>query len=154
VNVSQLKTWAHSPTFAQLSAAVLVAKAAAEVTREKVDAYIRPVFDRYGFKDEDGRPIESPRQLYLCKDDAACDRFFAECTATHRANGYTLPDGYCPALVAETKLIEAENALINEWARVFGVTDGQRAHVTLDTRDKLLNLLLGLAVMAGKDGGR
>lgn len=138
LTVKKLRTWARSNR--SLAETVLKAQAFAELERERVDAYIAPIFARYGFKDDEGNAIASPRKLYLCEDDAACAAFYAECDAVHCAHGFIGGAGECPALVAESILIQAQNLLLDSLAKFVGV-DGFSG--SLELREKALKLALG-----------
>ena len=133
--LTQFKTWARANR--SLAEAVCMAQAFAECERERVDAYIRPVFDRYTFIDEQGKRITKPRDLFMSADDAT--EFYAACDVAHRENGFTGESGYCPALIAESMLIDAQNALIKSGAALLGI-DGD---IYGEHRKKMLDLLLG-----------
>jgi hypothetical protein len=149
--VAEFKEWCLN--HGALAFAVVQAQAAAEVTREKVDAYVRPIFDGFGFnycgplvekvnerggENLLGLPLPSPRELYLCEDPRV-EEYFAACDAEHRRQGYDLPAGHCPALVAEHLLIQAQNALLDSGMALFGLN----VHPCGDDRAKMLRLLLG-----------
>ncbi len=93
---------------------VILARARAKVVREHVDSYVVPLLaslppimaDR--FADTAGERILDPERLYLTADDAACAAFYAECDKAHKAHGYDVPAGHCPALTAETAQRDAE----------------------------------------------
>lgn len=151
-SLEEFKTWCRDHR--RLALSVCQAKALALVTRERVDAYIKPIFDSFNFKYsgesvekiEDrggesilGKPLPSPRELYLC-DDPRIEEYFAACDAEHRRQGYTdLQPGYCPALVAESLLIDAENALMEAANPLFGLSYSPSG----EDRDKYLKLLIG-----------
>lgn len=126
-----------------LALAVVQAQALAHVTRAKVDAYIAPVLAAAALRDDEGTLISDAGQVYLCEDDAACSAFFAACDVAHRAAGYELEAGKCPALVAESLLISAENALLDAGCSLFGVVPDM---VYGDNREQMLKLLLGACV--------
>lgn len=139
--LSQFKRFCK--TNGRLALAVVEAQALAQVTRAKVDAYIAPVLAAAALRDEDGALITNAQQVYLCADDAACSAFFAACDAAHRAAGYDMPPGYNPALVAQSMLIDAENALIDAGCKLLGV---ERCLVDGENRADMLKLLLGACV--------
>jgi hypothetical protein len=145
LTVKKLRAWARKNR--SLAETVLKAQAFAELERERVDAYVAPIFARYGFKDDEGNAIASPRKLYLCEDDAACAVFYAECDVVHRANGFTGGAGECPALVAEDLLTQAQNLLLDSLARFVGV-DGFSG--SLELRAKALKLAIGSCFAEGK----
>ncbi len=123
--------------------AVLMARVFAEMERERVDAYIRPIFEGYHFDtlpkihDYTG-PINDVDHLYLCADEMQVAAFFAECDTAHRAHGFTGPEGHCPALTAEHLVIVAEQCLMDLAKPLFGIED-----VYGENRTKYLELLIG-----------
>jgi hypothetical protein len=145
LTVNKLRAWARENR--SLAETVLTAQAFAEIERERVDTYVAPIFARYGFKDDEGNAIASPRKLYLCEDDAACAAFYAECDTAHRAHGFTGGAGECPALVAEDLLTKAQNLLLDSLARFVGV-DGFAG--SLELREKALKLAIGSCFADGK----
>lgn len=146
LTVDDLKKWAKKNK--PIAEAVLVAKAFADVERERVDAYIRPVFERYDFRyDMTGQPerrIENPKCIYLSEDDKLVEKYFAECDRVHRENGFDGPEGHCPALIAEDLLRKAENILLDELAKLMDV-DGFHS---LELRKRALDLALGACLKA------
>lgn len=136
--------------------AVLMAQAFMELERERVDAYVRPILDRYGFTvaekwRERGRPerIENTRDLYLCDDEPGLRAFYAECDEAHRAHGFKGPAGHCPALVAEHLHRVTQQALIDLAAPAFGI-DPEALYGGL--REKFLKLIIGAALKT--EGGQ
>ena len=140
LSIASLKAFERHADTLPLRAAVIAARIAAKATRAEVDAYILPVFAGFVFADKrSGKAIASPEQLYLCDDEAECSRFYAACDAAHRAHGHMLPDGYCPALVAEEAVRVAERTFLAHVKVVLGVdfSAGQ-----LDVRARALELML------------
>lgn len=144
--LEQFKAWAkaHKP----LALAVLQAQAYAEVRREQVDAYIKPIFDTYRFyvskefrdtaKDE---RITTPNDLYLTDlDDPLVKAYYEDCDKAHHEHGFTGPKGHCPALEAEHLLMEAQNHLLDCGAELTGIS---ASDLYGDNRAKMLELLLG-----------
>jgi hypothetical protein len=141
LTVTKLKTWARANR--ELATTALKARALAELERARVDAYIAPIFARYGFTcdiDGSGKPLTDPRKLYLSTDEERCTAYFAECDAAHRAHGYNGEPGTCPALVAEDLQVRAENLLLDSLAK-FTSTDGFH---TLEQRAKALDIATGV----------
>lgn len=64
------------------------------------------------YNDRTGELITDHKHLYTTDDDEGCRDFYAALDAAHKANGSTLPDGYCPHLSAESATVAAENALL------------------------------------------
>lgn len=144
-NVHQFKSWCKAHR--SLAEAVCLATAFAQAQRVRVDAYIQPLFDSFGFLDEEGAKIDKAGNLYLCTDEATCTAFYAAADAAHRAHGFTGPQGHCPALVAEHLQIQAEYQLIEAGCELFGLN---AAYVCGENRAKLLQLLLKSCI-AGED---
>ena len=150
---AKLETLAKSKPFVDLAKAVLVAMARAQTVRAQVDAYIKPVFDRFTFTAADkfnqsgNITIDKPSKLYLSEDEAQCAAFYAACDVEHKKNGYDLPAGNCPALVADHDLVKAEYALLVFVGKAFELPFED---VYGNDRKALLKLLLGLATTANK----
>lgn len=144
-DVSALKAWAREHR--DMALTVVKARAFAEVERERVNAYVVPIFQRYGFTDDmfDDRPkrvLTDPKDLYLSEDEERCKEFYAECDRAHREHGYKGEAGTCPALVAEDILVKCENLLLAELGEFIGV-DG---FYTLELRRKALDHALRCAL--------
>jgi len=134
-----------------LALAVCEAQALAEVTREQVDAYVRPIFERYEFKysgdlvaeiypEKVGTPLPSEKELYLC-EDSRLGAYYAELDQEHRRQGFNLPDGHCPALTAESNYTQAQGALIDAATELCGI---ERHHVAGSGKwETYVDLLLG-----------
>jgi hypothetical protein len=149
VTLPQFKQWAKD--CAPAARAVLMARAYAQLERERVDAYTRPIFDRYRFHElptiHDAPPVDDPAHLYCCADEIQVAAYFAECDAAHRAHGFKGPEGHCPALTAEHLLMVTECALMDLAKPLFGIE-----HVYGDDRVKYLELLIGACLRAEKEG--
>lgn len=152
--VEQFKQFAAD--VAPAARAVLLARIHAETERQRVDAYILPIFRRYGFRycgeladkcGGDNQPVSKHGNLYLC-EDPRIPEYFEECDAAHRAHGFTGPHGNCPALTAEHLVVETENALIDLATPLFGVESHQ---LIGDKRAKYLDLIIGAAVKASAE---
>lgn len=150
----EFERWARD--CAPAARAVCMAQAFAELERERVNAYVRPIFERYAFEygacwadNPDGTPyhkrIPDVEHLYLCDDEPGLRAFYADCDQAHRAHGFTGPQGHCPALTAENLLRLTEAALIDLSTPLFGFDS---THLFGDTRRKCLDLLLGACLKA------
>jgi len=171
-SVADLQHWARDN--AMLALAVCEAQAFAEVTKERVNAYIQPVFESFNFICEGtmaerfdaspregdaekflGRKIKTPDDPEFCwlhgrdESDVIKDklrRYYEAVDAEHRRQGYLdLEPGQCPALRAETLHTQAENALIDSAHDLFPIESHQ---LYGDTRKKYLDLLLGVCIKA------
>jgi len=142
-DVRRLKAWARDHR--GLAKAVCAAKVIAEMERERVNAYILPVFNGYTFTDEDGEKISNPEHLYNCEDDDLTAAYYAACDSAHRDNGFDGPEGHCPALIAESLLVDAESVLLVAVGEFSGF-EGRRVF-GLELRTKVLEW--GLKVCLG-----
>lgn len=113
-------------------------------TRAAVDTYEAPIFAAFKFYNDLDVRHGSPRrllqgigELYLSEDVASCDRFYAACSAAHKANGYDVLEDQCPALIAEYNVAKLENALLT-WASTFFNFDFNGRSIAL--RDRALAL--------------
>lgn len=147
--IDEFKTWAKAHRDDAL--AVCTAQAFAECERERVNKYIRPIFDSFGFvygNDLAARMgLTGPlpwKDLYLCDDQEMLSRYWKVCDKAHREHGFTGPDGYCPALIAEDKLIKAQNKFLRLGCDLFGL---ENIPSMPKDRKKMLDLLLGACLI-------
>lgn len=122
----------------------------AEMERERVTAYVTPIFERYTFPIDPkfvrgGETVVTKQaDLYLAVlDSPDITAYYADCDAAHRAHGFTGPDGHCPALVAENLVMQTERALIDLAADATGITSSD---VFGEERKKYLDILIGAAL--------
>jgi hypothetical protein len=146
---------AFSRDIAPAARAVLMARVFAEMERERVNAYIRPIFE--SFKFEYGPDITrghlsglipDQKDLYLCEDENRLKDYYAECDRAHRDHGFTGPDGHCPALVADNLAMRTESMLIDLAKDLFGFDSTQ---LYGEDRKKCLDLLIGAGIKAEKE---
>lgn len=125
-------------------AEVLVKRARAEVLREEIDALKVKILTEGDFRhmDDDSRVLD-PTNDWLINDEQAPTYFAALERETAQA-GHDVPAGYCPALMAESALVEAERALLEVAAPFLGVTEAQLSR-NMERRRKAINLLCTLA---------
>jgi len=152
---------ARSQEFFLAVKAYLLARVFAEVTKERVDAYIDPIFARYKFpvhkewQARAGEFVTKRSSLYLADlDSPLVAQYDAECEAAHRAHGWTGKDGSCPECCADFERVKAENRLIDIACRTLAPGKGS-ADVHGDVRKNMLRLLSEIAVTEyGKDAFR
>lgn len=127
--------------------ALLLATAMAQVERERVDKIQRKILADMGVNCE-------PDKMYQMADSTA-QTFYDRCNAWHLAEGFAdAAQGYCPALCAESLQTKAENALIKAAGEFFPdctndrLLCGTKSCGGLETRQKYLDLLIGLVVNA------
>lgn len=135
----------------ELAAALMVAMATAEIERERVDAYILPIFNQFKFPVREswrgrifaGEMVTKPSDLYLCDDKELCARYHVACDIAHREHGFVADEpGQCPALCAEHELNLAEWAILQSSAKALGAKF-DRLHG--EKRKEFLKIILGLA---------
>lgn len=153
LTIQKLKQFSADPVFQNCARAAMMAQAFAQLERERVDAYIQPLFEIYTFTvspdmcgrgDRDaGQVITDRGRLYLAPDSQTTP-FYRECDKEHRKHGFTGPEGHCPALTAEHLQIIAENNLLDYG--LAGLELGfDRSALWGEKRKKMLDLLLGMA---------
>ena len=152
LTIAKLK--AHTATVRPVAAAVLVAKAEAEVLREKVDAikaeilavgeYMSEPLEGRG-KSIPARRITKPKEDWLIEDWAPYNALVDARVRAEVPGAADLEEGYCPALVAESKLRDAEQRLLEATAPLLNITASQ-INRSLDTRAKWLDTWLGACV--------
>lgn len=129
---------------------VLLAMARAELLREQVDGLARKVLAAGNYTSEyTGRRITNPRDAWTMSARLR-PAYHALIDTELRAAGFNVPDGYCPALMAEVDQRNAEHALIEASRPFFGVTTDNllRCRHGLERRRQFLDLLIGVCVNA------
>lgn len=151
--IAAFKAWAKDCQPA--ARAVLMARVFADMERERVDAYVRPIFAGYRFeydpeKSSRPNPMTDPKDLYLVADleEPRVLAFYAECEEAHRAHGWQGKAGNCPALTADTLRRAAERALIDLAEPLFDV---QSDRLFGDNRAKYLELLIGACFASDRE---
>ena len=153
MSVDGLIAWAKQ--HAHLGVAVLRAQAFAMAEKERVEAYTRPIFDRYNFRitaekhPHAGKPVPDDDSLYLC-DDERIPAYYAECAVAHRAHGWKGNPDHCPALVADHDRVKAECDLLEAAAKFMGI---DHPPYKLELRDQMLKLMLGVTLKAANETG-
>ena len=123
-----------------------MARVYADMERERVNAYIRPIFDAYRFHElptihgADPAEVNAVDRLYLCADEIQVAAFFEECDTAHRAHGFKGPKGHCPALTAENLQRDTERQFMDLAEPLFGVDPSS---LYGENRTKYLELLIG-----------
>lgn len=152
MTVETIKEFARSETTKSCVRAVLLAELFAKCERERVNAYILPLFELYTFEVKpewrhEGEPtrITNPDRLYLCDDEEKLKEWYEECDKEHRKHGFTGPKGHCPALIAENLHMDAEHLLIDHACEQLPL-GFDRSRVFGDARKKLLRLVISMTL--------
>lgn len=110
--------------------AYIAARAHAELLREDVDKVDRELLAENPLPNTAGHGhdkwITEPKYTYLCEDEDALERYYAERDARLRAAGLKpdgMPHDYCPALVAEHEQLKAERLLIKQAGQMLEIED-------------------------------
>ena len=129
--------------FAPLVVAYVAARTIAETLREKKNGIARAILAGYEMHSRyDGKRITEESRTYEADDEHAT-KYYALMNAAMRKAGLKpddMPDEYCPALVAESKLVDVEWTLIKALAPRFGM-DPSRVGGRLDFRKQFLDLV-------------
>jgi len=123
----------------------LIAKAHAELTREKIDGIKREVLDFIDARDEEGNRITDPKSDYRLPE-GAWRGYLDELHKRYVAAGYKVEQDYCPALIAEDVLRKAEHLLIDHAGPTFGFTVDNLICSGLKNYRKFIDLTVGLVV--------
>ena len=102
----------------------LLQRAYAETMRERVNAIWQDLLNENDVREQEtGERITEPRYTWLT-DDETFARLHTEANKRERAAGLkpaSMPDDFCPALVAETKQSEIERTIIDTSGAPLGV---------------------------------
>lgn len=140
------KRWAKDAEPA--ARAVLMARIFEDMERERVAAYVLPIFQSFSFQYDPAKRcglsgyITKPDDLYLVADlaDPLVLKYYEECDTAHRAHGFKGPKGHCPALTAESLRRETERAFMDLARPLFDIDPDS---LYGDNRAKYLELLIG-----------
>lgn len=140
MDIQKFKQWAADNK--ELAKTVVMAQAFTQVEVERVDAYIKPIFERFEFfEEETGERITDEDHLYLADlQSDTIKEYYAACDKAHREHGFDGPMGHCPALVAADLQRQAERLLLDSFEEFFGL-EGV-ASCSLEAWDKTLDLAL------------
>jgi len=151
--LDQLKNW--EPNQDQKKAAELVFLNMANVGTIKpiVTKYQNKILLKHKFKidgqykdihikNNNGRDYVKDQSESYLMSDSDFKIYEKELHQAHLKHGFNVKYGYCPLLIAESDLREAENLFLDVITPVFGIT---RDHlIGLDHREKFLDLALTL----------
>lgn len=115
------------------------ARVRAKVYREAMDKITAGILADMKCTDDDGKPVTEPKDAWTLNDDDHAE-YVRRKQAAQAAAGYDVPEGYCPALMAEADVTKAENALLDIAAKHLG--DYMNAFRTLEIRERQIALAL------------
>lgn len=141
MNIEALRAFFARTAVKRAIVAVIAWRIKAKVTREYVDAYCLPILADLQIPDKrTGEQIDDLEHVYKADlDSHEIKRFYELCNDAHRAHGFDVPPGYCPALVAEHEVVKNEHALLSLAKQFLGI---DAISAKLEHRETLLNLLL------------
>lgn len=124
----------------------LMARAQAEVLLETVDTLATEILAATAYLDAKGERITTPSRSFLICASQAPGYFQALEDATNEAIPNDLEPGYCPALVADSARVAAEQELLRAMGPLFGF-DADRVY-SLEHRKGLIENGVGLTLAA------
>lgn len=130
--------------------AYLLALAVAQVERKRMDRLDTELLGEFKLHNQyTGQLITKPNEAWMV-DMKEAEPYHAERNRSIRAMGYrSVPDGYCPALVAENRVIKCETAMLQEIGRVAqSLVAFAGGHVYGALRKNAIDLIVKLVVYA------
>ncbi len=163
LSIALLKKLSNSAEFAKAASDCVLAQAKYEVIKEKVDAYKKPIFDsmkgsfplsNIAKKLKATEIPDEDKMYYADLDSPEVKAYWAALDVAHKANGFDMPEGHCPALTAEHKWLEAKWKLCDVASELTNgdLPNSKNIGILPDGLDRLVKLLEGVAMMgpAGK----
>lgn len=148
-----------TPAMKRAAQVYLLARTHAEMEREKVDDMTASILNDGHYRTSaefkrmrSGKPerITEPKDSYLI-DEAGSKKFERERMNRLRSLGYTekeVPEGYCPALMAEDTARKAARSLMDICEPLVGLTCDRILCAGIDKYEQYLKLLMGLLINA------
>lgn len=130
---------------------LLGAQAHMNLIRPVVEGYQRRILADHKFhidqkwveRGDEDRVVLDPKQVYLM-NDADSTVIFAEYDAATKAHGFDVPSGYCPLLMAESAVIQAERNLLLAARYITNIDPDEFWDMKM--RKELIDLTLNLVV--------
>ena len=119
----------------------------AAVLRAEVDKIKKTVLAEMQLKDEDGNIVLNPDVSWTIEPEEDLLLFhekLQKCVRQQIPGADELPEDYCPALVAESDLCDAENDLLRAICPLMGADPEQVMVAKIDLRQKFIDLTLEL----------
>jgi len=119
----------------------LILEAKSKTIREHVDSYTDPVCESMGFRNmRTGEIIKKATNLYMTKSN--CESFYKKCDELNKENGYTVKEGYCPALVAETDYRNVNKEIVETACKIIDII----VPIKLEQYNELLDIVKGICL--------
>lgn len=127
---------------------LLIAKAFAITEKERVDRYIKVVFDDYNFFDKrTGERVTDPELLYLCDlGSREVKEYYEQCDKAHREHGFKGPKDHCPSLIAQDLERQAVKLLIDAAEPFFKISHDDLLCSGMKNFSKYVDALISLVV--------
>ena len=154
---SNLVKLSKNPKLVEAAAKVIATKAAYKAVKERVDAYVAPIFasmkDSFPLGKYAKGPIESPKEIFLADlNSPEVKAYWDALQVAHKENGFNVPEGYCPALCAEHEHLEAKWDICDvAYSLCNELPTRDQATGTVERFDKYVETLVGL-LLAGPKG--
>ena len=118
----------------------------AAVLRAEVDKIKKTVLAEMQLKDEDGNIVLNPDVSWTIEPEEDLFLFHEKLQKCVRQlpGADELPEDYCPALVAESDLCDAENDLLRKICPILGTDPNQIILAEIDLRQKFIDLTVEL----------
>lgn len=123
---------------------VLLSTAHAQLLREEINAIGKQILESRNYQ-VDGRRITEHADAWLLEDGTLSD-YRSRMACLIRAAGHVVPDGFCPALMAEEFQRKAERALVDASTEFFGVSAQALACSGMQNYRKFIDSLIGFCV--------
>lgn len=163
INMENMKRIFDNPDLHILVGSFLLQKAFTEMMQDKVDSVYEqilidiPIFDDTCIRFKDSERLKNhPRtriynhhHMYLSEDELTCNKIYDEADKRLKALGIkpeSMGRDYCPALVAESDLMDLEHRIIELTGNPFGVTVNNLLYGGMEKYDKWIDLVIGAVV--------
>ncbi len=102
------------------------------------------------FMDDMGHRVLDHKHMYRIEDEAVTASIFAQFDEIRKANGYDLAPGYCPALIAQSKTMEAFKVMVETLEPLIGISYRALICAGESSRTKYVSLVMGVMDKANK----
>lgn len=153
-NPAEFRKICQLPKTRQCVADVHAARRNADRLRDELDRNVyRPLLAEAQLREtrngREGPVITEVERLYLSEDDEGCRKFYNACSDRIEQLGYDVERGYCPALIAQRRLMEAQKALVSHLQRWFPEMSWEALCNRMGSLDEYLSLICGAVGLEG-----
>lgn len=108
---------------------------------DKLEINYDPKYEKRGRKNTSER-ITNPNHMHLMSE-ADIARYCSALDTAYRSAGFTVPEGYCPLLMAESAQMRAENALLDAAINLHGRSELSSQNLYGELRTRAIEANLG-----------